>query len=151
VRVGRLPVGFFFRVYSPGGWRRSVYLQVRRSQPVTLLQVFDQPVLETNCTRRATSTVSLQALTLLNSDFLAKQAAAFAGHVLQGKPDDPVGYAVQLAFGRPATAKERARLNAFLDAQAGRFATEDKEDAKRRALTDLCHMLFSANEFAYVD
>src|SRR5262249_54572334 len=67
------------------GVRRSVYLQVRRSQPLTLLQVFDQPVMETNCTRRATSTVSSQALTLLNSDFLARQASAFAERVLQDK------------------------------------------------------------------
>ncbi len=133
------------------GWRRSVYLQVRRSQPVTLLQVFDQPVLETNCTRRATSTVSLQALTLLNSDFLARQAAIFAGRVLKEKPDDPVGHALQLAFGRPATAEEKAKLNVFLDVQASRYASKDKDDARRRALTDLCHMLFSANEFAYVD
>lgn len=35
------------------GLRRSIYLQVRRSQPLTLLQVFDQPVIETNCTRGA--------------------------------------------------------------------------------------------------
>src|SRR5947207_1316924 len=46
------------------GRRRSLYLQVRRSQPLTLLQVFDQPVMETNCTRRGSSTVASQALTL---------------------------------------------------------------------------------------
>src|SRR5262249_7524279 len=61
------------------GQRRSVYLQVRRSQPLTMLQVFDQPVMETNCTQRAVSTVSSQALTLLNSDFMTRQADAFAG------------------------------------------------------------------------
>jgi hypothetical protein len=133
------------------GCRRSVYLQVRRSQPVTLLQVFDQPVLETNCTRRMTSTVSSQALTLLNSDFLSRQATAFAERVLREKRDDPAGYAVQLAFGRPATAKERETLAAFLDAQANRYDRKDAEAARRHALADLCHMLLSSNEFAYVD
>src|SRR5262249_46058116 len=63
------------------GRRRSIYLQVRRSQPLTLLQVFDQPVIETNCTRRATSTVSSQALTLLNSTFMSQQAESFAARV----------------------------------------------------------------------
>jgi hypothetical protein len=151
VSIRRQPDGEVVTGEDAAGRRRSLYLQVRRSQPVTLLQVFDQPVLETNCTRRATSTVSSQALALLNSDFLVKQAAAFAGRVLNEKPDDPAGYAVRLAFGRPATAKEKERLNAFLDAQASRYASQDKEGAKRQALTDLCHMLFSANEFVYVD
>jgi hypothetical protein len=130
------------------GQRRSVYLQVRRSQPVTLLQVFDQPVMETNCTRRTTSTVSSQALTLLNSDFMVRQAEAFADRVLRESPADPAGYAVKAAWGRPATDKERARLTAFLDAQATRYPPAD---ARRRALADLCQMLLSANEFAYVD
>jgi hypothetical protein len=130
------------------GNRRSIYLQVRRSQPLTLLQVFDQPVMETNCTRRGVSTVSSQALTLLNSDALIQQANAFAGRVLDENPNDAIGYALQIAFGRPATDTERAKLNAFLEAQAARY---QGPDAKRKALTDLCHMLLSANEFAYID
>ena len=48
-------------------------------------------------------------------------------------------------------AKDKAKLNAFLQAQASRYGSQDKEGAKRQALTDLCHMLLSANEFAYVD
>jgi hypothetical protein len=151
VPVRRQPDGEVVTADDAAGWRRSVYLQVRRSQPVTLLQVFDQPVLETNCTRRATSTVSSQALTLLNSDFLAKQAAAFAQRVLKEKPDDPAGYAVRLAFGRPATVQEKEKLTAFLDTQANRYEARDKDAARRRALADVCHMLLSANEFAYVD
>jgi hypothetical protein len=132
-----------------GGLRRSVYLQVRRSQPLTLLQAFDQPVMETNCTRRGVSTTAPQALALLNSDFLTKQADAFAVRVLKEKPDDPVACAVTVAFGRPATAKERATFDAFLEAQAKRYP--EGPEASRRALADLCHMLLSANEFAYLD
>jgi hypothetical protein len=131
------------------GARRSVYLQVRRSQPLTLLQVFDQPVMETNCTRRAVSTTASQALTLLNSDFLTREADAFAARVLKEKPDDPAGYAVLTAFGRPAAAKEKATLTAFLEAQTKRY--QGTPDAPRRALADLCQMLMSADEFAYVD
>jgi hypothetical protein len=130
------------------GNRRSIYLQVRRSQPLTLLQVFDQPVIETNCTRRGTSTVASQALTLLNSDFLARQSEAFAARVLSEKPDDPAGHALLLAFGRQAQETERRKLNAFLEGQAARYKGAD---ARRRALADLCQMLLSANEFAYVD
>jgi hypothetical protein len=134
------------------GLRRSVYLQVRRSQPLTMLQVFDQPVMETNCTRRAASTVSSQALTLLNSDFMVKQADVFAGRVLKEKPNAPAAQAIRLAFGRNATERERTKLGAFLDAQAERYAKTMKPDeARRRALADLCQMLLSANEFAYLE
>jgi hypothetical protein len=135
------------------GHRRSIYLQVRRSQPLTLLQVFDQPVLETNCTRRSVSTVSSQALTLLNSDFLLRQAEAFAGRVHRENSEDPVGQAVRLAFGRPASERERAFLAGFLHDQTARHAAapESKDDPARHALVDLCHMLLGANEFIYVD
>jgi hypothetical protein len=130
------------------GNRRSVYLQVRRSQPLTLLQVFDQPVMETNCTRRGTSTVSSQALTLLNSDFMVRQAEAFATRVQREKPDDVAAHALRLAFARLATEMERERLTSFLAAQTARY---QGADAQRKALTDLCQALLSANEFAYVD
>jgi hypothetical protein len=139
------------------GSRRSVYLQVRRSLPLTLLQVFDQPVMETNCTRRSNSTVSSQALTVLNSEFVIRQAEALAARVLREKPEDPVGRALELAFSRPATDTERAKLASFLNAQAARHAQalgvagEPSPEAHQRALADLCHMLLSANEFAYVD
>jgi hypothetical protein len=118
---------------------------------VTLLQVFDQPVIETNCTRRLTSTVSSQALTLLNSDFMDRQATAFADRVLRERPDDPTGRAVLLAFGRPATAQERQKLALFVEEQAKRYDARDQHTARRRAVADLCHMLLSANEFAYVE
>jgi hypothetical protein len=139
---------------QPGaaGRRRSVYLQVRRSQPLTFLQVFDQPVMETNCTRRSRSTVASQALTLLNSDFMVGRAEAFANRVLTEAPYDAVGYAVQIAFQRPATARERDKLSAFLTAQARRYQKRGpKGAAQQKALADLCHILLSANEFAYAD
>jgi len=65
------------------GHRRSVYLQVRRSQPLTLLQVFDQPVMETNCTRRVTSTVSAQGADLAQQRLCLRQADALAARVLK--------------------------------------------------------------------
>ncbi len=134
---------------NAAGRRRSVYLQVRRSQPVTLLQLFDQPRIETNCTRRGISTVASQALTLLNSESLARQAEAFADRVLKESPGDPASAAVRLAFARPARPEEHAKLTKFLTEQTNRHAPA--ADAKRRALIDLCHMLLCANEFVYVD
>jgi hypothetical protein len=134
------------------GNRRSVYLQVRRSQPLTFLQLFDQPVIETNCTRREVSTVAAQALTLLNSDFMTRQAEAFAERVLKEQPDAPAARALLLAFGRPASDKEAAVFGRFLDEQTQQHTkTVPAPEARRRAVADLCHMLLSANEFAYID
>jgi hypothetical protein len=129
-----------------GGLRRSIYLQVRRSQPLTLLQVFDQPVMETNCTRRPTSTISSQALNLLNSEFLIQQAERFAERSIREAPQDPAGHAVRLAFGRPATDAERSLFLDYLAEQGDRQGR-----GLQAALADVCQMLFSANEFAYVD
>jgi hypothetical protein len=37
----------------------------------------------------------------------------------------------------------------FLDQQTQHHAKNHPADARRRAVADLCHMLLSANEFAY--
>ena len=42
--------------------RRSLYLQVRRTRPVSLLSAFDAPVMTVNCDRRIPSTTALQSL-----------------------------------------------------------------------------------------
>ncbi len=149
VPVQRLATDEVVTPDNPAGRRRSVYLQVRRSQPVTLLQLFDQPRIETNCTRRSVSTVASQALTLLNSDTLARQSEAFADRLLKEFPSDVATAAVRLAFARLIRPDERAKLNAFLADQTKRHAPAT--DAKRRALIDLCQMLLCANEFVYLD
>ena len=95
VPVRRLSSDEVVTADDPAGRRRSVYVQVRRSQPVTLLHLFDQPRIETNCTRRGVSTVASQALTLLNSDTLTRQAGAFADRLLKESPGDPAAAAVR--------------------------------------------------------
>jgi len=154
----RLEVGEIVVAADASGNRRSIYLQVRRSQPLTFLQLFDQPVIETNCTRRETSTVASQALTLLNSDFMIRQAEMFAERVLKENPGSPGAHALLLAFGRRATDQESAKLDQFAESQTVRHTqflagnpAPGGNTARRRALADLCHMLLSSNEFAYVD
>jgi Protein of unknown function (DUF1553)/Protein of unknown function (DUF1549)/Planctomycete cytochrome C len=133
------------------GNRRSIYLQVRRSQPLTFLQLFDQPVIETNCTRREVSTVASQALTLLNSDFMTKNADAFAERVLKEDAKDPARHALRLAFARAPTEAESRLFAKFLEQQTQQHAKTQPVETRRRAVADLCHMLLSANEFAYID
>lgn len=137
--------------------RRSIYLQNLRLKPVTMLNAFDQPVMQINCHVRSRSTVSTQALTLLNSKFTTDAAAAFAERILKVAADDSgiAERAIDMAFGRPASIEESITLGSFLESQRQRYmdaTSKPSEDAaKRQAVADLCHMLLSANEFIYVD
>ncbi|MCY2968332.1 MAG: PSD1 and planctomycete cytochrome C domain-containing protein [Planctomycetota bacterium] len=133
--------------------RRSIYLQVLRSHPLTLLQSFDQPIMETNCTKRSRSTVSTQALTLLNSETLVRAAGEFARRILRDAPEKPLDRAVWLTYSRPVTPVELQELAAFLQAQQGHYVATGNTEAvaREQALADVCHMLLSSNEFVYVD
>ena len=63
---------------AAGATRRSVYLQQRRTQITSLLEVFDAPSIVTTCTRRLPSTIPLQSLSLMNSDFVVARARKLA-------------------------------------------------------------------------
>jgi hypothetical protein len=151
--LARRPDGEVTAADGTNDRRRSIYLQVLRSNPLTMLLAYDQPVMETNCTRRVRSTVSTQALTLLNSDATVAYAEAFANRVLREASDSPIDYAMLVAFSRRITSEERGVLNDFVNAQQARYASRgDALDAARsHAMTDLCQMLLAANEFLYVD
>jgi mono/diheme cytochrome c family protein len=58
--------------------RRSMYIKMRRSQPVAMLQAFDAPVMETNCEYRPISTAATQSLMLMNGEFVLKQSTQLA-------------------------------------------------------------------------
>ncbi len=136
---------------APGARRRSVYLQQRRTQVLSLLEVFDAPSIVTTCTRRTTSTIPLQSLSLLNSDFLAARARALARRLeaQAGTDDDRIGLAFGLAIGRPPDVAERAAARRFLAAQPDRYP--DRKEAVMRAWVDLGQMILASNAFLYLD
>jgi hypothetical protein len=153
VLVARRPDGEVNIADGQNDHRRSIYVQVLRGNPLTMLQAHDQPVMETNCTRRGRSTVSTQALTLLNSDAAVATAQAFADRALREAPEAPIDYAALVAFSRGATSDELKIYGEFLSEQQARHSArgEPSETARHEALVDLCHMLLAANEFMYVD
>ena len=119
--------------------RRSVYLQIKRSMAVPMLQIFDAPDTARSCARRETSTVAPQALAMMNSAFVVEQADHFAARLREMAGEDSgrlVDAGWSLALGRaPAAAERKAALD-FLG---------------RTSLPQLCLMLFNLNEFVYVD
>jgi hypothetical protein len=96
---------------------RSVYLPLLRGVTPHTLEVFD-PVDQTLVTgQRDTTTVPSQALFLLNSPFVRKQALTFAERILKDKDasdSDRIRTAYRLAFGRAPTDKEIDRAKAFI-------------------------------------
>lgn len=61
--------------------RRSLYIRSQRTRPVAMLQMFDAPVMETNCEVRTVSTVATQSLIMLNGSFILDQAEKLADRV----------------------------------------------------------------------
>ncbi|MFM7924274.1 MAG: DUF1553 domain-containing protein, partial [Planctomycetaceae bacterium] len=70
-------------VESGSGGRRSVYIQVRRSQPLAMLAAFDAPAMELNCTGRTNTNSAPQALLMMNSQFALAGAEKLAESALR--------------------------------------------------------------------
>ncbi len=136
---------------QPGGLRRSIYLQQRRTQVVSMLQVFDSPTIVFNSLRRPRTAMPLQALTLMNSDFVRARAAGFARRLEQTLPDHAlrISLAYELAYTRQPTIEEKAAALQFLVDQKRLYG--DQPQAGQKALVDFCQTLLMSNEFLYLD
>jgi hypothetical protein len=135
---------------AAGAHRRSVYLQQRRTQVTTFLELFDAPSITATCSVRNTSTVPLQALALLNADFARHRAAAFAARLSREVGPDTglrLALAFRLACGRPARDGERAAAERFLRKQQELYGSQ--KDAVALAWADFCQMLLASNAFLY--
>jgi hypothetical protein len=119
--------------------RRTIYLQMKRSMTLPMLQTFDAPDTALSCPRRDTSTVAPQALTLMNSDFSVAEADKFAELLVKEIGNDPeaqVRNAWRRAFGRmPKDDEDKMALDYL----------------SRNSLSRLCLLIFNMNEFIYVD
>ena len=110
---------------SPAVYRRSVYLQQRRSGPATALATFDFPNMDPNCERRDVTTVAPQSLFLLNDEFVIERAKDLAARVIKEHPDDAdaqVRAAWRLTQACEPSAKELADFNRLLAEQVEHFA-----------------------------
>jgi len=136
--------------------KRSIYIQVRRTQPVTMLNAFDAPSMEPNCERRVFSTVATQSLALLNSEFMRNQSVAFAKRVLAsaGKEADDAALiktAWKMALSNEPSETEMRALQKHMQLQLSEYQTRKVKDPRQEALTSLCHVLFGTNQFLYVE
>jgi hypothetical protein len=136
--------------------RRSVYLLSRRAYNLSILTVFDQPLVSINCPSRDASAVPLQSLTLLNSTFAEEQARHMAARVAKSagtSGERAIRVAFRLALARLPTANEEQICSRLLDRQATAFRTVKSSagDADYLALVQLCHTLLNTSEFLYIE
>jgi hypothetical protein len=137
-------------------WRRSVYLVTRRAYNLSLLTIFDQPLVATNCLKRDSSAVPLQSLVMLNDAFLAEQAEYFANRIEQtatASHERRIDVAFRLALARQPNASETTACNELLRRQTDLAisAGSGPDVAARRALVQLCQTLLNTSEFLYVE
>lgn len=144
-------------------FRRSIYVQVRRTKPVTVLDTFDAPVMQPNCEQRAQTTVAPQSLLLMNDTFVLENSQRLA-RVLQtaaaGNREAQIRQVWELLFGKPATEADITRGIGYLDEQTKALADYHHgiQHAKgvvpnppQEALASLCQILCSSNRFLYVE
>lgn len=137
---------------TAGAHRRSIYLQQRRTQVVTFLQLFDAPTIVSTCGMRSISTVPLQSLAFLNSEFIRARCKALAGRLARdagADPDKRIELVFRLLCSRIPLLEEMTMCQSFLVKQREVYVGE--KNADMLAWTDLCQMLFASNAFLYVE
>ena len=131
------PVYTHIAADKPELWRRSIYRFAVRTTPQPFLTTLDCPNPANLAPTRTVTTTALQALALLNDEFMLKQAGYFAARLEKGaEKDERIHLAFKLAFGRSPTAEEMKGAESLV---------------AKHGLTQLCRFLMNANEFVSID
>jgi hypothetical protein len=176
-RLNRRPFGVADTVEARGdglvtalsqhdGQRRSIYVQHRRTQPVSILATFDRPAMSPNCTARTESTVALQALHLLNNHQVHALSEDFAARIQSEIGDDPQRQIKRihwLAYSRAPSAEELQLAADALATMRGHWEVTLRQSAQdsssadvtrlaaQHALANYCHAVFNSAAFLFVD
>ena len=127
---------------GPDTWIRSIYVFMRRSMRVPFFEVFDVPDGMQSRGVRELTTVPTQALMLMNNQFVRDQAAHFANRIRKAVGNDNLKHIVEEAYW---LALSRSPTNEELSSSVELLSTEGQ------SLENFCHILFTLNEFCYVD
>jgi hypothetical protein len=122
----------------PDVWRRAVYRFITRSVPNPWMESLDCPDPSLPAPVRTTTITALQALSLLNDDFVFQQSRYLAARLAAESPDlaSQIERAFLLCFARPPSRDELLGMS--------RYVSE-------HGLAPACRLLFNTNEFVFVD
>ncbi len=129
--------------------RRSVYVHVKRSLLYPILESFDLAETDRSTPVRFATTQPTQALSMINGDFLNKQAKLFADRLRREAGPElaaQVQRALYLATARPPSETEVRRGEDLIRLLQAREAASPEA-----ALTMFCLVVLNLNEFVYLD
>jgi hypothetical protein len=132
--------------------RRSIYLTVKRSNLIPMLQLFDAPDAIQSIGNRDVTTVPPQALSMMNSPLIRQLAEKFSKRIRavpSTSPEQLVAAAYALTLSRPPTESERHTMTDFINGQAASYGGTER--AMELAVVDFCQLMFCLNEFIFVD
>ncbi len=128
--------------------RRSIYIHVKRSVSVPILESFDAADTDNSCPARFVTVQPTQALGLLNGEFANTEAAKFSARARSEAGPDPaaqVRFILRLATDRtPSEAEVKKGLD-LIESLKKKGATDAV------ATNDFALMSLSLNEFVYLD
>lgn len=139
-----------------GGWRRSIYIQKRRTQRLTILDNFDRPRMSPNCIDRPISNVAPQALHLMNNSMIQELSLALADRIIQEKirsASQKVEALFLQVLSRLPEHDELEETLRTMDTITAHWneAGEESSEAQRKALANVCHALMNSAAFLYLD
>jgi hypothetical protein len=128
--------------------RRSIYLPMRRSNLPSLFMLFDFGDAATPQGKRNPTTVATQALFVMNSPLVDREAKSLADRVrAQTKKDTTrIEEAYVAVLDRRPDPSETDTGLTYIQNLRRKFTTIDEE----RAWQSFCHALMASNEFMYV-
>jgi hypothetical protein len=153
--------GLVTPIETPSGFRRTIYVQQRRSEIPTVLDNFDLPPMSPNCSERPESTVSLQALYLLNNGLVHQLASSTAARIKREAGED-VNKQIDTLYWRalsraPSDEERKLALEAVskIRQATSQSVTNGRgpsdPDPQAAALAALSHTIFNSAAFLYVD
>jgi hypothetical protein len=135
--------------------RRSVYLMTARLTAESYFNMFDGADRNASTPKRDSSVTTIQALYLLNGEFVHRQADLFAVRLLRetSDPSARLQRAFELALGRPPANHERESAADWFhqcneQLELSRIPADQRE---QQAWAAFARVLFRTNEFLYVD
>jgi len=148
--------GLVTSVQKGSAWRRSIYVQKRRSERLTILDTFDRPRMSPNCIERTESNVAPQALHLLNNKMIHQLSMALAESVIT-KAGDTDSHQIDMLFlltlSRPPDEDERNAMTQTLNelTEMWKKSGEEPDQARLKALGNACHALMNSAAFLFID
>ena len=121
----------------------------------SFLALFDGPDTNVSTAQRRTSTVPLQALYMMNNEFVRTRAKEFAARLLEATIEN--GHRIELAhlmaWNRAPSDLERQKAEDYLVRFERELERQCKTKAEREAETweSYARILFKANAFIYVE